>query len=177
MSLRTDSSTPRSPHQRRPAGGFRRPLMHSSQNEQDSRFYAIRHDPLGQPASRKPDMCLCLQLSESMKFRFCFVSDPSLTFRPMSIAREKAENPLRFRKTPPFCAFAGVARQNYSKLCTSRLRLWLPVKNLLGIIFEGTDKSLDHLHRAGFQLCAGGLAGKCSYPILKISSTRCLRRN
>ena len=115
------------------------PSMHSSQNEQDSRFYAqFAMIPCLEPASQQEayDMvAYAFELSEKHEVPVLFRFTTRLSHScQCPIAREKAENPLRLPETPLF-VLPAIFRQNYSKLCDKQAAFVASSENSLESVF------------------------------------------
>ncbi|MFA6931373.1 MAG: thiamine pyrophosphate-dependent enzyme [Lentisphaeria bacterium] len=154
------------------------PSMHSSQNEQDSRFYAqFAMIPCLEPSSQQEayDMVnYAFELSEKQEIPVLlrFTTRLSHSRANVQLRGKIAENSLRIPKNPRrFVLLPAIAQQNYRKLCDKQVEFTKASENsLFNLYFEGTDKSFGILCTGlAFNYVQEAFAGKCPYPILKIS--------
>jgi len=154
------------------------PSMHSSQNEQDSRFYAqFAMIPCLEPASQQEayDMAAyAFELSEKQEIPVLlrFTTRLSHSRANVQLREKKPENTLRLPENARrFVLLPAIARQNYSKLCDKQAVFAASSENSpWNLYYEGTDKSLGIVCTGlAFNYVQEAFAGKCPYPILKIS--------
>ncbi|NLF93693.1 MAG: indolepyruvate ferredoxin oxidoreductase [Oligosphaeraceae bacterium] len=154
------------------------PSMHSSQNEQDSRFYAqFALIPCLEPSSQQEAYNMAADAfswSEQYETPLLLRLTTRLSHSRANIctAPAQAERALREPSNPRrFTLLPAIAKQNYQRLCEKQ-----------AVFAELSDKSPYNLYYAG-QDCSMGIictgiasnyvqeafAGKCPHPILKIS--------
>lgn len=154
------------------------PSMHSSQNEQDSRFFGqFAMIPCLEPSSQQEayDMVsYAFELSEKLQVPVLYRLTTRLSHSRANIslrkkqpenALSKAENPRRFVLLP------GIAKQNYEALCAKQQDFAdLSDNTPFNLYFEGTDKSKGLICTGlAFNYVQEAFAGKCPFPLLKIS--------
>ena len=154
------------------------PSMHSSQNEQDSRFYAqFAMIPCLEPASQQEayDMvAYAFELSEQHEIPVLlrFTTRLSHSRANVLLREKKSENPLLLPENARrFVLLPAIARQNYRKLCEKQTVFAAASENSpWNLYFDGMDKSLGILCTGlAFNYVQEAFAGKCPYPVLKIS--------
>jgi len=155
------------------------PGMHSSQNEQDSRFYAkFAQTPILEPSTQQEcyDMAYDgFELSEKLNVPVMLrISTRIAHSRAGVLQREpKQENKLSLPKDPvQFVLLPGIARRNYKKLLEMQPAMEkASEESPWNKYFEGKDKSKG--------VIACGIAynyfrenfpeGECPYPTIKVS--------
>lgn len=154
------------------------PSMHSSQNEQDSRYYAkFALMPALEPSNQQEAYEMpryAFQLSEKYNLPVMIRLTTRLAHSRAGVERSevKTENDLHFPSNPnQFMLLPAFARKNYQKLLSYQDGLVEESENsVFNKYTEGSDKSLG--------IIACGLAynylmenyteSKCQYPVLKI---------
>jgi indolepyruvate ferredoxin oxidoreductase alpha subunit len=154
------------------------PSMHSSQNEQDSRFYAqFALIPCLEPSSQQEAYNMAADAfnwSEQYETPLLLRLTTRLSHSRANIctAPARAENPRREPSNPRrFTLLPAIAKRNYERLCAKQAEFAeLSDKSPYNLYYEGQDCSLGII-------CTGiagnyvqeAFAGKCPHPILKIS--------
>mgnify|MGYP005836023083 FL=1 len=154
------------------------PSMHSSQNEQDSRFYGkFALIPMLEPSNQQEayDMAYeSFEISERFKIPVLIRITTRLSHSRSGVERKelKPENPLTYPDDPiQFVLLPSNARKRYKGLLSIQASIAEAAeKSRYNKYFEGKDKSLG--------IIACGIAynylmenypdGDCPYPILKI---------
>ncbi len=153
------------------------PSMHSSQNEQDSRFYAqFAMIPCLEPSNQQEayDMAAyAFDLSEKYETPVLlrFTTRLSHSRANVHLREKRAENQLRFPENPRrFVLLPAIAKQNYLRLCEKQEAFATSSENSpWNLYFEGADKSLGILCTGlAFNYVQEAFAGNCPYPILKV---------
>lgn len=155
------------------------PSMHSSQNEQDSRFYAkFAMIPVLEPSSQQEayDMaCEGLELSEKVATPVMLRITTRLAHSRAGVGTRppKAENELKLPENPKqFLLLPAYARRYYQSLLDKQpLMQQLSEESPFNFYLEGTDKSLGIIC-CGISynyLLENFVGQKCPYPIVKIS--------
>ncbi|MCL2510686.1 MAG: indolepyruvate ferredoxin oxidoreductase, partial [Bacteroidales bacterium] len=155
------------------------PSMHSSQNEQDSRFYAkFALLPALEPSSQQEAYEMVrygYELSEQTKLPVMLRITTRLAHSRSGVIRQEelAQNELKLPENPnQFVLLPAVARKNYKELIEKQAVLEKAgMESGFNKYIDGNDKSLG--------IIAGGIAynylmenfkdEKCPYPVLKIS--------
>ena len=155
------------------------PSMHSSQNEQDSRFYAkfallVCLEPSNQQEAY--DMAFhAFQLSEKYKLPVMIRLTTRLSHSRAGIIRKDVlpENELKLPEDPnQFMLLPAFSRRKYKKLIERQADLLEESENSpFNTYEEGTDKSIGIIACGlGYNYVKEVFVGKtCPYPILKIS--------
>lgn len=155
------------------------PSMHSSQNEQDSRFYAdFAMIPALEPSSQQEAYDMpkyAFELSE--KFRtpviIRFVTRLSHSRADVVIADAAApENSLHIAEDPRhFTLLPGNAIRNYADLCARQPEFIAESEaSSFNRYIDGADKSLGIIATGiAYNYVQEAFGGKCPYPVLKIS--------
>lgn len=155
------------------------PSMHSSQNEQDSRFYAnFAMIPALEPSSQQEayDMAAYgFELSE----RFGTPVLVRLTTRlshsrgDVAVAGQRREcNATRFpAEARRFTLLPAIAQKNYRALCDKQPAfLQESESSPFNCYFDGADKSLGIIASGiAYNYVMEAFGGKCPHPLLKIS--------
>ncbi len=156
------------------------PSMHSSQNEQDSRFYArFSNVPLYEPSNQQEayDMVFdAFGLSEKYRIPVMLRITTRLAHSRSAVARKKRlqQNEIKLPSDPrQFVLLPALARKKYRKLLGVYSSLPDEIMlNSYNRFIPGNDKQLG--------IIASGIAinylfenfgnGSCNYPVLKVSS-------
>ncbi len=154
------------------------PSMHSSQNEQDSRFYAkFALMPAMEPANQQEAYLmprLAFEISEKYNLPVLLRITTRLAHSRAGVDRLEVlkENKLHFPENPnQFMLLPAFARVNYKRLLSIQDDLVNESENSpFNQYFEGSDKSLGIIAcgLAYNYLMENYSASKCEYPILKI---------
>ncbi len=166
------------------------PSMHSSQNEQDSRFYSqFAMIPCLEPASQQEayDMAAyAFCLSESLEEPILMRLTTRLSHSRANVTTGKAqpENGLNPPNAKPgrFVLLPGIAKRNYEKLCAKQQTMVdSSDASPFNRLEEGTESRYGIIASGiGYNYVQEAFGGKCPYPILKISQyplpTRLLSR-
>jgi len=155
------------------------PSMHSSQNEQDSRFYGkFAMVPVLEPSSQQEAYDMAhdgFALSELTKVPVMLRITTRLAHSRSGVDRGEVlpENPLVMPSDPrQFILLPAIARRKYKVLLSNQaLFLKLSEESIYNRYEEGTDKSL------GIVACGIAYnylmehfpAGSCPYPVVKVS--------
>ncbi len=155
------------------------PSMHSSQNEQDSRFFAkFAMLPCLEPSNQQEcyDVAFhAFDLSEKYHLPVMVRLTTRLSHSRAGVARKPilAEKPLKMPEDPnQFILLPAIARRKYKALLAVQAELEKESENSpFNHYYDGTDKSIG--------IIACGLAynyvmenfptGRCPYPLLKVS--------
>ena len=155
------------------------PSMHSSQNEQDSRYYGkFALIPVLEPSNQQEayDMAYgAFELSEKYRIPILIRVTTRLAHSRAGVVTKdiKAQNDLRLPSDPrQFVLLPAIAKQNYKGLLTNQDKFNYESENsAFNKYFDGSDKSLG--------IVACGLAynylrevlpeGKCEFPVLKVA--------
>jgi len=155
------------------------PSMHSSQNEQDSRFYAkFALVPVLEPSTQQEcyDMAYNgFELSEKLNVPVMIRISTRIAHSRAGVTQRepKPENKLSLPKDPvQFVLLPGIARRNYKKLLEMQPAMEKESdESVWNKYFDGTDKSKG--------VIACGIAynyfrenypeGDCPYPLIKVS--------
>ncbi|MDR2927844.1 MAG: hypothetical protein LBV41_06570 [Cytophagaceae bacterium] len=155
------------------------PSMHSSQNEQDSRFYAkFSFMPILEPSNQQEayDMMLYgFEYSERIKLPVMLRITTRLAHSRSGVAvkEQLPQNSLKLPEDPKqFVLLPAIARASYHNLLGKQEKMEQEgMKSGFNKYIDGADKSLG--------IIAGGIGynylmenfknGKCPYPVLKIS--------
>ncbi len=154
------------------------PSMHSSQNEQDSRFYA------------KFAMTACFEPSNQQEayqlpsYAFAFSEKyevPVVVRLTMRLSHSRANVEVGTAGAIPapiaadpkdrhFVLLPAIAMKNYAKLCEKQAALIEASENSpYNVLTDGPDKSLGVIACGiGFNYVQEVFGGKCPYPVLKI---------
>ncbi|MDD3695210.1 MAG: thiamine pyrophosphate-dependent enzyme [Lentisphaeria bacterium] len=154
------------------------PSMHSSQNEQDSRFYAqFAMLPCLEPSSQQEayDMVsYAFELSESQRVPVLFRLTTRLSHSRANVRLSREKSPERELSEPEdarrFILLPGIARQNYARLCDQQADFAAAsASSPFNRYIDADDK------RYGI-ICCGlaynyvqeAFAEQCPYPLLKV---------
>ena len=155
------------------------PSMHSSQNEQDSRYYAqFAMIPCIEPTSQQEAYQaprLAFELSERLQTPVLIRLTTRLSHSRADIVRGEERTPQNDRHDPEnprrFVLLPGIAKVNYARLCDkqadfirasedSSLNQLIPGRsNAIGVVTTGI--AYNYLMEA--------FGGDCPYPILKLA--------
>lgn len=154
------------------------PSMHSSQNEQDSRFYGkFSMIPILEPSNQQEayDMAYYgFELSERLNVPVLMRITTRMAHSRAGVQRRESrpQNELRLPSDPrQFVLLPSIARKNYKKLLVSQTAMELESeKSAYNQMIEGTDKSLGIITTgiAYNYLIENFPDHKCPYPVLKI---------
>lgn len=155
------------------------PSMHSSQNEQDSRFYAqFAMIPCLEPSNQQEAYEIAkygFELSEQLQTPVVVRLTTRLSHSRANIVRtvtgisenerHDPENPRRFVLLP------AIAKKNYERLCGKQADFVAASESTpFNMFIEGTDTSKGVITTGiGFNYLQEAFGGKCPYSILKIS--------
>ena len=155
------------------------PSMHSSQDEQDSRYYAkFALIPCFEPSNQQEAYDItyyAFEMSEKFRTPVLIRLTTRLSHSRSGVERkaERPQNPLNIEKDPKqFILLPANARRHYRKLLDKQPEFENDSLNSpFNKYIDGTDKSMG--------IIASGIAfnylmenfedGKCPYPVLKIS--------
>jgi len=155
------------------------PSMHSSQNEQDSRFYAqFAMIPAFEPTTQQEAYELpkvAFELSE--KYRTPVLvrlttrlshSRANVQVAESAAAENKGHLPEDARR---FILLPGIAKANYKNLCAKQPQLVaLSEASAFNRYEDGADKAWGIIASGiGYNYVQEAFGGKCPYPVLKIS--------
>lgn len=155
------------------------PSMHSSQNEQDSRFYGkFAMIPMMEPSNQQEAYEMAgyaFDLSERLEtpILFRFTTRLSHSRANITTGAVREQNPVspvdagerRFTLLP------AVAQRNYKRLCEKQADFIASSESSpFNWYQEGTDKSLGIVASGiGYNYLMEAYGGKCPHPVLKIS--------
>ena len=155
------------------------PSMHSSQNEQDSRFYGkFAMIPVLEPSSQQEAYeipAYAFELSEKFATPVLvrFTTRLSHSRADVVIADEaRPQNPRKFSDTPrKFILLPAIAKKNYDELCQKQeLFRQSSEESPYNKLIDGADKSLGIIACGiGYNYLQEAFGGKCPYPVLKLS--------
>lgn len=155
------------------------PSMHSSQNEQDSRFYAkFTMIPILEPSNQQEayDMAYYgFELSEKLNVPVMLRITTRLAHSRAGVQRKemKKQNQLRLPSDPrQFVLLPAIARKNYKKLLGMQPAMEVEAENsTFNQYIDGADKKLGIIAAGiGFNyLMENYTNGKNPHPILKLS--------
>lgn len=155
------------------------PSMHSSQNEQDSRFYAqFAMVPCLEPANQQEsyDMAAyAFDLSERLQTPVMLRLTTRLSHSRANISRaaERPENPLALpgRDERRYILLPAIAKQNYKKLCAKQESFQAAsAASPFNAYHDGGDRSWGIIASGiTWNYLQEAFAGQCPYPVLKIS--------
>lgn len=155
------------------------PSMHSSQNEQDSRFYAnFAIMPVLEPSNQQEayDMAAYgFELSEKLRIPVLvrFVTRLSHS-RSTVVTKEEpaAENALRYPENPrQWVLMPGNSKVRYRQLLKDRVEMEaLAAASPFNSLVEGSDRRLGVIASGiGYNYVQETFGGKCPFSLLKIS--------
>jgi indolepyruvate ferredoxin oxidoreductase alpha subunit len=155
------------------------PSMHSSQNEQDSRFYAkFAKIPCLEPSSQQEAydmMAYAMELSEEFKVPVMLRLTTRLSHSRANVTRAEtqAEKPLRSPESARrFILLPAIARRNYAELLGKQKDFQARSETSpFNRYIDGPDKSLGIITTgiAYNYLMEAYAGGACPHPVLKIS--------
>lgn len=155
------------------------PSMHSSQNEQDSRFYGkFALMPMVEPCNQQEAYDIAqhaFNLSEKYHLPVMLRLTTRLAHSRSGVSRREPqqENPVHLPEDPlQFMLLPALARKNYRKLLAIQENLVAESENSpFNQYLDGPDKSLGIIACGlGFNYLMENFQDKpCSYPVLKIS--------
>jgi indolepyruvate ferredoxin oxidoreductase alpha subunit len=155
------------------------PSMHSSQNEQDSRFYAkFAKIPCLEPSCQQEAydmMAYAMELSEEFKVPVMLRLTTRLSHSRANVTRTEtqAEKPLRSPESARrFILLPAIARRNYAQLLEKQKDFRAKSEaSPFNTYIEGADKSLGIIATGiAYNYLMEAYAGKtCPHPVLKIS--------
>ena len=155
------------------------PSMHSSQNEQDSRFYGqFAMVPIFEPSNQQEayDMVhYAFDVSEKFGLPVLLRITTRLAHSRSGVVRKNNIRPQNQMKLPQdlrqFVLLPVIARKNYKKLLSLQEHLEKDAENSgFNKYFEGTDKSLGIIACGiTYNYLMENYPKGCPYPILKIS--------
>ncbi|MDR1861331.1 MAG: indolepyruvate ferredoxin oxidoreductase [Bacteroidales bacterium] len=155
------------------------PSMHSSQNEQDSRFYGdFAMLPILEPANQQEayDMAYSgFQLSESLGLPVVLRITTRLAHSRAGVLRKEiaAQNSIRLPDDMrQFVLLPGIARRRYNGLLEKQKKLLeLSEKSAFNSYEDGADHSLGIVSAGiGYNYVAENFPNRnCPYPVVKIS--------
>jgi len=155
------------------------PSMHSSQNEQDSRFYAkFALIPILEPANQQEAYQMAyygFELSERLNVPVMLRITTRLAHSRAGVERSemKKQNELRLPSDPrQFVLLPAIARKNYKKLLGMQSNMEAESeKSSFNKYIDGSDKKLGIIAAGiGYNyLMENYTDGKCPHPVLKIS--------
>ena len=162
------------------------PSMHSSQNEQDSRFYAkFAMIPILEPSNQQEAYEMAyngFELSERLNVPVMLRITTRMAHSRADVKRlpQKKQNVLRLPSDPrQFVLLPAIARKNYKKLLGAQPTMESESeKSVFNQLIDGFDKKLGII-AAGIAfnyLCENFENGKVPYPTLKISQYPLPRR-
>ena len=153
------------------------PSMHSSQNEQDSRYYAkFAMIPILEPSNQQEayDMAYsAFELSEKIKLPVMIrITTRMAHSRAGVVAKSKKEqNALKLPADPrQFVLLPAIARKNYKKLLATQPEMEaLAEASAFNQLVEGSNKSMGIITTGiAFNYLMECFDGKCPYPVLKV---------
>ena len=154
------------------------PSMHSSQNEQDSRFYGkFSMIPILEPSNQQEayDMAYAgFELSERLNVPVLIRITTRMAHSRAGVQRGevKPQNQLRLPSDPrQYVLLPAIARKNYKKLLGSQSAMeFISEQSTYNQLIHGTDKSLGIITTgiAYNYLIENYPDHKCPYPVLKI---------
>ena len=155
------------------------PSMHSSQNEQDSRFYAqFAMVPCIEPSNQQEAYELAeyaFELSERLQTPVLIRLTTRLSHSRANVALKGASRAQNERKAPEnprrFVLLPGIAKQNYVRLCGKQADLLAASESSpFNRYVNGADKSIGVITTGiGYNYLMEAFGGSCPYPVLKIS--------
>ncbi len=155
------------------------PSMHSSQNEQDSRFYAdFAMIPALEPSSQQEAYAMpayAFQLSEQLGTPVIIRLTTRLSHSRGDVVvadDAKAENGISFPADPKcFTLLPAIAKRNYDKLCGKQPAFQqASMESPFNKYFDGADKSLGIIATGiAYNYVCEAFGGNCPHPLLKIS--------
>ena len=154
------------------------PSMHSSQNEQDSRFYGnFAMVPMLEPSNQQEayDMAYTgFELSEKLGYPVLFRIVTRLAHSRSGVERKstKSQNEISFPKDPrQFILLPAIARQRYQVLLDSQEAfIKASEESAFNKYIDGKNKKLGVIACGiGYNYLMEQFPEGCEYPILKIS--------
>lgn len=153
------------------------PSMHSSQNEQDSRFYAkFAMIPILEPSNQQEayDMTYtAFEISESLKLPVMLRITTRMAHSRagVSLKEKKKQNELMLPKDPrQFVLLPAIARKNYKTLLSSQEVMEVDSeKSPFNHLFAGPQKELGIIATGiAYNYLMENYDGSCPHPLLKV---------
>ncbi|MDD2386012.1 MAG: thiamine pyrophosphate-dependent enzyme [Bacteroidales bacterium] len=154
------------------------PSMHSSQNEQDSRFYGdFAMIPILEPSNQQEAYDMAqngFELSEKYNVPILVRITTRLAHSRagVSTGNKIAQNPISLPKDPrQFVLLPGIARKNYKKLLEMQEAMQEASNNsIYNKYIDGVDKSIGIVACGiSYNYLMENFDGKCPHPVVKIS--------
>ena len=156
------------------------PSMHSSQNEQDSRFYAqFAMVPCLEPSSQQEAYAMAahgLELSEQMELPVLIRLSTRLSHSRANVTAAAARQPMKELQALSetrgrFVLLPAIAKRNYARLCEKQAELMrLSEESPFNQYGDGRDRSIGVIATGiGYNYLQEAFGGVCPYPVLKIS--------
>ena len=155
------------------------PSMHSSQNEQDSRFYGkFAMIPVIEPSTQQEAYAVpayAFELSEKMETPVLIRFTTRLSHSRADVVvadAPRAQNPVKFTANPKkFVLLPAIAKKNYDLLCAKQPAFEAESENSpFNNLIDGADKSLGIIACGiGYNYLLEAFGGKCTHPVLKLS--------
>ncbi|MDR2835405.1 MAG: indolepyruvate ferredoxin oxidoreductase [Bacteroidales bacterium] len=154
------------------------PSMHSSQNEQDSRFYAdFAQIPILEPSNQQEayDMAYSgFELSEKFNVPVMMRITTRLAHSRagVELKAKKNQNKMTLPKDPrQYVLLPAIAKRNYKRLLATQPNLIEESNNsIFNQYIDGKDQSIGIVASGiGYNYLMENFAGNCPYPIVKIS--------
>ena len=155
------------------------PSMHSSQNEQDSRYYAqFVMVPCIEPTNQQEAYELApyaFELSESMQTPVVIRLTTRLSHSRANVTLKDAARPQNDRREPEnprrFVLLPGIAKQNYARLCDKQAAFVSASESSpFNRYVDGADKTIGIVTTGiGYNYLMEAFNGSCPHPVLKIS--------
>ena len=155
------------------------PSMHSSQNEQDSRFYAwFAMLPCLEPSNQQEAYNMAayaFELSEKHSIPVLYRLTTRLSHSRANVCLNAEKQPEKALSEPEnarrFILLPGIAKQNYERLCQKQAELAAASEaSPFNRYVDGSDKSFGIICSGlAYNYVQEAFAGQCPYPVLKIS--------